>query len=713
MRAWLAVLMLALPACDCGRGLGQLGSTDCRTANDCPNRHECRAGLCVPVQIIDGQPKVDAGPSEPCGAREACGAGCCARGEACRDGVCVSGCAKLACDAGSVCDPALEACVQPVLPTTCAQRPPSGPLELVEQWHFAAKDTYRHAIATPVVLDVDGDGVSDVVAPFAPDLGYAYAGVIRALSGVDGRELWRTPAEYSTAAGLAAGDATGTGALAVFALAAEGELVSLSARTGAVRWRRKAGSCVKVVTQLGPAWTALGLADLDADGKPEVTCGLSAFSADTGMPLVEVGGNLAAGYYGPIGITYPLDGVMTAFDGAAGSASGFPAVADLVGADRSPGRDFRPELVLTANGTVSLLDGRTKTWLASTQVPVRDGGVCVVPPAPADVGGAPAVADLDGDGRPEIALAGTQCLSAFAVEPLREGGSQLGLRWSVPIADESSGVSATVAFDVDADGAAEVLAYDEVSFRIFDGRTGATRASVPHCSGTAYEAPVVADLDGDGRAELVLVDNTFAAEALGCATSVKPGIRVLREAKGRLAGARRVWNQSAYHLTNVCDGEDLVCGGPYDPRNRMGAIPTREEPSWAFWADGRDAFPYNGYRLAVGGRFDAANLALGALGADERGCPAELRLSARVENRGARRALAGAEVTFFLDGVELARARTTRPLRPGEFENVSVWRAPPMGGWPRALTAVVTPFNQSPDCDVKDDVAGPVSVRCD
>jgi hypothetical protein len=80
---------------------------------------------------------------------------------------------------------------------------------------------------------------------------------------------------------------------------------------------------------------------------------------------------------------------------------------------------------------------------------------------------------------------------------------------------------------------------------------------MPRSSGTLSEYPVVADIDNDGSAEIVVVSNTYLTSS--------PTVQVIRDKQDRWIQARRIWNEHAYHVTNV--RED-------------GTIPQFEQPSW-------------------------------------------------------------------------------------------------------------------------------------
>ncbi|MFY0575802.1 hypothetical protein ACN28S_16855 [Cystobacter fuscus] len=94
----------------------------------------------------------------------------------------------------------------------CEVRPPPGALEPELKWAWTGSTVmpeHHQVMMTPVVVDVNGDGVADIVfSTFAGDK-YQTDGVLRAVSGEDGHDLWAVTdpaARVKPAASLAAGD---------------------------------------------------------------------------------------------------------------------------------------------------------------------------------------------------------------------------------------------------------------------------------------------------------------------------------------------------------------------------------------------------------------------------------------------------------------------------------------------------------------------------
>jgi hypothetical protein len=177
--------------------------------------------------------------------------------------------------------------------------------------------------------------------------------------------------------------------------------------------------------------------------------------------------------------------------------------------------------------------------------------------------------------------------------------------WKRETDDDSSRVTSSSVFDFNGDGAAEVLYNDECEFRVYEGRDGTVLYNEVSRSRTATENPVVADVDNDGNAEAITITNT-ENEDIRCEDDQPPpvdpppmvdggfgpgpggpqpdieaagpnGIQVFGDANDSWVSARRIWNQHAYHVTNVTES---------------GAIPQQEPESWRVH-NGR---VYNTYR---------------------------------------------------------------------------------------------------------------------
>jgi hypothetical protein len=94
---------------------------------------------------------------------------------------------------------------------------------------------------------------------------------------------------------------------------------------------------------------------------------------------------------------------------------------------------------------------------------------------------------------------------------------------------------------------------------VFDG-DGKPLLSVPRSAKTLAEYPVVADVDNDGSAEIVVVSDSGFQN-----NQTAPTVQVIRDVMDRWIQPRRIWNQHTYHVTNV--RED-------------GKIPQFEKPWW-------------------------------------------------------------------------------------------------------------------------------------
>jgi hypothetical protein len=263
------------------------------------------------------------------------------------------------------------------------------------------------------------------------------------------------------------------------------------------------------------------------------------------------------------------------------------------------------------------------------------------------------VADFDGDGQPEIGVAGADVYIVF-----ENSGD---VKWHVPSRDSSSNVTGSAVFDFEGDHRAEVVYADEVSLKVLKGSDGSVLYQQPHSSLTATEYPVIADVDSDHNAEIVIAQNTLIEGA----PQLFKGIRVFGDAKDNWVDTRAIWNQHAYHVTNV---------------NENGTIPPDARQNWK--VDGLNNFRQN---VQGDGLFDAPDLTALGLGFDPGGCQTSgIRIRAAVFNRGQQEVAPGVPVSFYhgdprAGGVLLGTEHTTIPLKPTEHEVISfLWADPPL-----------------------------------
>ena len=734
----LALLLVA-----CGDG----AADTCSTAADCAGGERCVDGTCVPG-VDGGTSERDAAPDDDagggCPSAILCGSppACCAGGQECIDGACLAACesgvrcgADLAtccgggqvcvsdvcadvggpctdsydCPEGAFCEPTLERCLPQFDPVTCRVEPTFETFEPTIEWSVESATehpSFDQAIVMPAVMDLDGDRVPEVVQSFFEPGGTECRGVIRALRGGTGEILWSVRdvdgEQVSGCPTHALADLDGDGTPEIVTMRTDGRILALRA-DGSLFWlsTRSDGSPYSVGDWRTFANAAVAIADLDADGAPEVVIGAVVVDALGVLRWERDARTLEGdndGYVGglPVVADIDLDGTPEVVTGRrayesdgtqrwlAATTDGYPAVGNF-------DDDSQPEVVLVTQGNVYLLDGLDGAI---------DWGPIAIPGG--GRGGPPTVADFDGDGRPEIGVAGGSSYSVY--DP--DGPSPV--RWSQATRDQSSNATGSAVFDFEGDGAAEVVYADECHLRAYRGDDGTVLFEVESSSGTQHEYPVVADVDGDGNSELLVVandNNTRIGD--GCRATYpgwageRHGLFVYGDASDRWVRTRRVWNQHTYHVTNV---------------SPAGAVPSAELDNWSTTG-------LNNYRQNVQGEgvFNAPDLTIVGLEVSLVGCPGTVRLRARVGNEGNLGVAAGVPVTFrrgtvAAPGDVLGTVTTTVPLLPGASTVVEL-DAALEGDAPFAFLATVDDDGAGAgltvECDEDDNEADIDGVDCD
>jgi hypothetical protein len=440
------------------------------------------------------------------------------------------------------------------------------------------------------------------------------------------------------------------------------------------------------------------VADILGDGRLEVIAGSTAYEFPNPPAGVTRRSECSGSETVPEEVAYCAGRLVTRWDARAidntAIREGFCAVADVLGTSQSaapgPGNalDGVPEVITVAAGRLQIMNGQT-------------GQIYVDIDIPGTLGGAPNVDDFDGDGFPEIGTAGstgyqmvdlqatTASCAAWpnamvdnmplpAGNPVRTpnavpcstdadcgfpGEAVCNTRagtctclhngWTRQTQDASSQVTGSTLFDFNGDGAAEVVYNDECYFRVYDGRDGTVYFRELSESRTRIEYPIVADADNDGNAEIIFsTSNESGFCGLpGVSASFNNGIEMWGDSGDFWVSARRIWNQHAYHVTNVYEG---------------GGVPMSEPPSW----EPLNGRLYNSYRSNPQSPFGIApDLQITGLqvSSPDAACgtfSSEIDLSARGVNAGDLRVGPGIEVSFFgtWGGVESPLMTNSGPL---------------------------------------------------
>ncbi|HET6585539.1 MAG TPA: VCBS repeat-containing protein [Nannocystaceae bacterium] len=462
---------------------------------------------------------------------------------------------------GGSCSPRDE--FDEILP--CEQQAPADAFEPAEQWAWTGVGADVHSYVTPLVANLTDDNDDDrvdvcdtpdvvvVAAPPLPDnpaLG-PMPGHIHVLDGATGKLHFTIADDVSPMFTPALGDLDGDGAIEIVAVRDEttdagefvGRLVAF-ARDGAPLW---SGQSTFAAADRG----AVALADLDGDGHGEIM--VAGQVADfRGHELVQIAGITDEI---PVAADLDVDGdgevvwgrVAHHHDGtelyAAEIRAGFAVVADF-------DADGQPDVVVSNAGGLTMIGRGGMIVGAAEQRPLPD-----VPEGNTTWRRPAAVHDLDGDGAPELVMGVDTELAAFGWDA---GAQSFTRRWSAAIADPT-GAACGGAFAFLGDGRAQAMIADETELRVFDLGSGQL-APIVRTSMTIQELAVVADIDRDGSAEIVVVSNRNLAGELA------PTVRAFGDAFSRWVPARRIWNQHAYHVTNI---------------DESGSLPLRERPSWA------------------------------------------------------------------------------------------------------------------------------------
>jgi hypothetical protein len=512
---------------------------------------------------------------------------------------------------------------------------------------------------TPIVTQLDDDDCDGkITANDIPDIvftsfsggAYRNAGSVHSVSVKNGKltenwvrhDLFTASRQIASANidGVAGNEIVGCGPTATIALRADGSTL----------WSTSV------------LCTAPAIADLDGDGEVEVVVDSAVLDGKTGRvkasfspkgapTVADLDGDgkldILAG-----GAAFHADGTLLANPGRVANHT---AVADF-------DKDGVPEVVAVDSASRQLWMWRYDATATGHAVVLRadvdlNAGIdpkrCV--PARVSGGGPPTVGDFNGDGVPDVALAGAVGYAVFDGKKLmdRKTTNAATVLWARPTQDCSSAATGSSLFDFDGDGKAEVVYGDETTFHVYNGATGKVLFETCNTTGTISEYPVIADIDNDGHADIVVASNAYAAadepKVKACAGGQSTsGIRVFSSADRNWVRTRRIWNQHAYSVTNI--EED-------------GTVPRQPKANWL--VPELNNFRQNkqpGQELSATDAVVHLNEA----------CDSSSSIQALVQNVGEAVLPAGAVVDIVAGGKTVTSTHTSLALYPAQSQTLSI-----------------------------------------
>jgi hypothetical protein len=458
---------------------------------------------------------------------------------------------------------------------SCASVAPSGvfaPKVFCEFATAPAKDPFPQHLdvqATPIVVNFDGSGgIPSIIAPFTANVPDSYTetlGIVRILSGKDcslvanlgGVDLngdgvidW-----VNSSSAVAVGDLNGDGVAEIVVYMANYTTVAFTrnkAKAWVPLWPKVFATLADGVTPFVSSgdgldqqpvggsttgvWSAPSIHDLDNDGVPEIIREASVIEGNTGKLRAVAPadyGSYSVGIPPVLGDLYgdgnveltnganvwQFDGKtnawvdVTTYSQTVSSPAGWTAIADMNPYDGV----HQPEIAVASGGVLTIYSLDHSVFM-NMAVTVPGGG-----------GGPPTIADFDNDGLPEVGLAGADSYTVFDPDcqaTPRTGGKCASrdhcdffggtcpdyILWTRTTQDHSSNITGSSVFDFAGNGHPQALYADECFARAFSGLDGTVLFSQYHSSCTWIENPVVADVDGDFRAEFVVGSNLACGE---------------------------------------------------------------------------------------------------------------------------------------------------------------------------------------------------------
>ncbi len=384
---------------------------------------------------------------------------------------------------------------------------------------------FDQVMASPVVGDLNNDGLPEVVTimfsrnstdhlPGATGAHHSKNGALRIISGSTGQTLSTIYGNTSSNIGSELAPAGHTTPLLVdlngddfleivYVHYSYEKLVALN-HDGSFRWQYNLGN------RISACYTGAASASLYQSGVNEILITNKILREVNGKPqliktIPQMSSSNCSAFAMSINASKPNEKQIISTSGVFdtdgtklhGGVYGEVVAADIL----KNTKDL--ELVSISSGIITMTDGITGNTLFRTDLNQVNGLKC---PNRSNVGGgAPTVGNFDSNpNTTEIAVATGRYLVI-----LDEYGQLIDQFETQDCSSQKTGITS---FDFNGDKVPEILYSDEEYFRVFEIKNSKLREvfKIINPSGTLYEYPIVADLDGDYSAEILLVSNNYA-----------------------------------------------------------------------------------------------------------------------------------------------------------------------------------------------------------
>jgi gliding motility-associated-like protein len=408
--------------------------------------------------------------------------------------------------------------------------------------------------------DMDGDGWVDLVGS---ELGTQTIYVFRNLGtgGTVGISSFAAPASLSVASiPLPGGTPTGMGEITVTDVDSDGRLdiitIAANVPTGGYLVVYRNTSTAGSISFASPVFFAYGYysaqlrttsADFDGDGRIDFvhTTGTSPGGIWLNQNL-STPGNVLFGYAQYIG---PNNGRNDL------------SVGDLNG-------DGKPELIAT-RGVFEIHENNSVPGTISFNTPILLTGTSIVNFA---------IADLDADNKADLIWGGGA--QVYFSRNIYSGGALSAASFDTPfqVPHLASNTYHIAVSDINGDGKPDVLASGDIDMAIFQNRGGATLSAASFTNSTLYQAsvgattriypsaPVIADLDGDNKPEVMLSHTNYNIPAAA------KGIYIFHNESFPAPVVNSISPSSGNASTNVTLTGDFMFTGNVAPTIRLGGV---------------------------------------------------------------------------------------------------------------------------------------------